>query len=396
MPGPLDGLRVVEFTHLIQGPQCGSLLQTLGAEVVKIEAPLLGDTSRRIPVAPGDTRFPYLHAHNRGKRSVALDIAAPEGLAVAKRLVERSDVLLATLRPGALDRIGLDYDTCAELNPRLVYAIGSTYGPAGELADRPGVDLLAQAMGGVVSKTGTPEQPMPAGSTNADSAAAQLLFGGIMAALYARERTGRGQRIDGSLYGGQIWAQAGELSYQLIGGVEYPRITGGQPNLSKYGLYGVFAASEGHLAIAGVGPDEWSGFVDALEDPRLDDDRFADHLSRAANIEQLRPLVREILATRPRDEWVARFSTANVRHAPVQSYAEVEADPQARVNGYLVEVDHPDWGPMVSIGSPIAFSDTVAEPAVRAPELGEQTEEVLLELGYDWDEIAALREAGSI
>ena len=126
MPGPLDGLRVVEFTHLIQGPQCGALLQTLGAEVVKIEAPLLGDTSRRIPVAPGDTRFPYLHAHNRGKRGVALDIAAPEGLAVAKRLIERSDVLLATLRPGALDRIGLDYDTCAELNPRLVYAIGST------------------------------------------------------------------------------------------------------------------------------------------------------------------------------------------------------------------------------------------------------------------------------
>ena len=315
---------------------------------------------------------------------------------MAKRLIERSDVLLASLRPGALDRMGLDYDTCAELNPRLVYAVGSAYGPKGELADHPGIDILAQAMGGVISKTGTPEQPMPAGNTIADSAAAQLLFGGILAALYARERTGRGQRIDASLFGGQIWSQGGELSYQLIGGREFARITGGQPNLSPLTIYGVFAASDGHLAFSGVPDSEWADFCEALEDPRFLDERFADQLSRVANIEELRPLLREVLATRPRDEWVRRFRAAHVRHAPVQSYAEVEADPQARTNGYLVEVDHPDWGPMVSLGSPIAFSDTPAEPAVRAPQLGEQTEEVLLELGYDWDAIEGLREAGAI
>ena len=396
MSGPLDGVRVVEFTHLIRGPQCGALMQTLGAQVIKIEAPGVGDTSRRIPIGPGDARFPYLHAHNRGKRSVALDVRTPEGFEVAKRLIERADVLIATLRPGALDGIGLGYEICAEWNPRLIYAVGSTYGPDGELADRPGVDLLAQAMGGLVSKTGSPEQPMPAGSTVADSAAAQLLFGGITAALFARERSGRGQRVDGSLYGGQIWSQGGEISYQLIAGVEYPRIAAGQPNLSNWSLHSIFETSDGHLAIPGVGPDQWEGFCDALEDARLRDDRFADVLSRVTHIEELRELVAEILTRRSRDEWVSRLTVADVRHAPVQSYAEVEADPQARINGYLVEVEHPDWGPMVSLGSPLAFSDTPAEPAVRAPELGEQTEEVLLELGYDWDAIEGLREAGAI
>ena len=396
MPGALEGIRVIEFAHHVQGPQCGAMLHDLGAEVIKIESPGGGDHARRLTVDTDDPRAPYYHAQNRGKRSVALDVGRPAGLAVARRLIEGADVLLCTLRPGALDRLGLGYEACAELNPRLVYASGSTYGPRGALADRPGVDLIAQAYGGLAWHTGSPERPTQAGATVADSAGAQMLCVGILAALLARERTGRGQRVDSSLYGAQIWAQSSELSYQLIGGREYERIEGGQPNLSRRGLYGVYPTSDGAIALTGVQDPQWRAFREALGDAELEDPRFATMESRAEHVTALRATVGRALAGRSTEEWLQRLEGTEVRYTPVNSYAAIERDEQARVNGYLVETEHPEWGRMVNIGSPLELSDTPTQPSVRAPSLGEHTVEVLREAGYDDAAIEELRAAGAI
>lgn len=397
MAGPLDGIRAVEFGHLVQGPLCGQMLCDMGAEIVKVESPLQPDRARALHVAPDDDRMPYFHAANRGKRCISLDIGTPRGLAIALRLVARADALLANLRPGALDGLGLGYEACAALNPALVYAEATAFGPEGPQSDRAGVDLLAQAAGGLISKTGGPDQPTPAGATIADSMASQVMCSGILAALLERARSGRGQRVQTSLYGSQIWAQAAELSYQLLGDREYPRLAGGQPNLTNWSLYGVYRTADGHLALAGVPAELWDGFVDAIERPDLAaDPRFVTYDDRREHVEELRAVVVPIFASRPSAEWDRRLRAAGQRYHIVRSYAEVQADEQARVNGYLVDTDHPDFGPLRNVGTPIRMERTPLTPAVRAPQHGEHTELVLEELGIGWDEIEGLRADGVI
>ncbi len=394
MAGPLDGIRVVEFAHLVLGPQCAAMLHDLGAEVVKVEGRESGDHARSIPLASDDPRAPYYLANNRGKRGVALDLATAGGLEVARRLIERADVMVAALRPGAMAKLGLGYEDCTTLNPRLVYAVGSAYGPEGPDAHRGGTDPYGQAVGGLVSATGTPETPTVAGAVIADSMAAQVLCSGILAALYWREQSGRGQRVDASLYGSQIWAQAAEINYQLTGGVQYPRVAGGHPSLSRHGIYGVFATADGYIFGFGAG---WPALVRALGFDEVEtDERFADPRALAANVEAARELVAGALRERTTDAWVRRLDAEGVRYQVVQDYAAVAADPQALANGYLVDKELPDGVRARLIGNPLALSETPVEPAVHAPELGEHTEDVLLELGYGWDAITALRDAGAI
>ena len=397
MSGALDGIRIVEVAHLVQGPQCGALLHDLGADLIKIERPATGDRGRRLQIGPGDARSPYFHANNRGKRSLGLDLGSPEGLGIMWRLVAGADVLLNAIRPGAMDRLGLTYEACREVNPALVYATASTFGPRGPRADEPGVDLIAQAYGGLASRTGSPERPTIAGATIADSAGAQMLACAILAALFSRERTGRGQRVDTSMYGSQIWAQSSELNYQLMAGRDFPRVEGGMPNLSSGGLYGIYATADGAIGLRGVPPERWDAFVDALDDQSIGDDpRFQTAESRQQANTQLREAVRRELALRSTAEWSERLEPTGIRCIPVQTYSEVERDAQAYDNGYLLEVEHPDWGPLVSVGSPIEMSETPTEPAVRAPEVGEHTREVLREVGFTDTEIDALAADGAI
>jgi len=396
MAGPLAGIRVLDFSIVVQGPQCAAMLADLGADVVKIERLNYGDLARVIPISSSDRRSAYFYAHNRGKRSISLDITRSEGIAVALRLIETADVMLSSFRPGVLDRLGLGYEVCTQVNPRLIYATASALGSQGPDAERPGVDLVAQAVGGLISTTGQDgEFPTPVGAVIADSAGGQNLCIGILAALFARTQTGRGQRVDASLLGGQIWAQAAEITYYLMGGIKLGRANRGHAALPH--LYRVFHTADGYIVIAGVTDAEWPDFVRALERPELEQDpRFANAQLRTRYLRELFAILDPLFETRTTADWCARMRAADQRFGPVNDYAAVAAYEQAYANGYLREANHPQWGPIKAVGSPINLSETPAAPADWAPELGQHTEEVLLAAGYTWEELVRLREAGVI
>ena len=393
--GALDGVRVLDLSIFVQGPQAGQMLADLGADVIKIELPGTGDGARSIALSAEDRRSAFFFALNRGKRSVTLDLRTDAGRAALLRLVDTADVLLSNFRPGTLDGWGLSYETLAARNPRLIYASGSAFGPLGPDADREGADISGQAAGGLISATGEDGGfPSPAGAVIADHCAGQNLVTGILAALFARGRTGRGQRVDVSLLGGQIWAQAPEITAYLLTGRVPGRANRGHPLLGS--LWQVFATADGYLVIAGAGGSLWPGFCRALDRPDLaEDPRFQPGAIPQEHRLELLDILTEVFRTRTTDEWCARLRAEGQRYAPVQDYARLAADPQVWANGYLAETEHPQWGRVTVIGAPIRFSDTPAQPAAVPPDLGQHTEEVLLEAGYTWEEITALRESGA-
>ena len=395
MAGPLQGIRVLDFSIVVQGPQCAAMLADLGADVIKIERKDYGDVARLIPIDLADRRSAYYFACNRGKRSVALDITVPAGLEVALKLIETADVMVTGFVPGVMERLGLGYDVCSAVNPRLIYATASALGAEGPDAQRKGVDLVGQAVGGLMRTTGQDgEFPTPAGAVIADSAGGLALAIGIVAALFHRERMGTGQRVDSSLLGGQIWLQAGEMSYYLMAGRNTERANRGHPRIA--GVYRVFETGDGHLVIAGVTEREREGFFRAIDRPDLAaDPRFSSAGGLLAHLSDLVAILEPVFRARTTAEWVERFGRENQRFAPVNDYRAVEAYEQAHANGYLRRVAHPEWGDMTIVGNPVTLSETPADPGATAPELGQHMEEVLLEAGYTWDEISALRERGA-
>ena len=394
--GALDGIRVLDVGLLVQGPQAGLTLSDLGADVIKVELPGMGDQARWIPLADDDPRAPYFEACNRGKRSITLDLRTEGGREAFLRLADTADVMLANFKAGTLDEWGLGYDTLYARNPGIVYAMGSTFGPEGPSADREGADLAGQAAGGLISTTGVDGgPPTPVGATIADHIASMNMTVGILAALMARSTTGRGQRVDVSLLGGQIYAQASEYTSFLLTGEVPGRANHGHPLL--HAAYGILPTADGYIALVGVPPTGRQAFYDAVGLPALaDDPRFQPLLYTLETKKELFAILSEVFPARTTDEWSERLGAAGARFAPVQDYAQAAADPHVIENGYLVEVDVPGGGTKRVVGSPIRMSDTPANPGVLAPELGQNTEELLLEVGYDWDEIAALRDQNAI
>ena len=389
MTGALDGFRVIDAGVLVQAPQAAALLAQFGADVIKVEFRLFGDHSRWLPAQIGDSRSAYFAGNNRGKRSIAIDFNVASGRDVFLRLVEKADVLLTNFSPGRLEAWGLGPDVLAACNPRLVHGLGSAYGALGPDAGLSGADLGGQARGGLVSATGTDgSDPTTVGVTIADHIASQHLAAGVIAALLARERTGRGQRVEVSLLGGQVWAQAAEMTAYLMTGVQ------GRPNYGHplvAGIYGIFPASDGWFAIIGVTPPHKQAFFDAIGRPdlfpRFGPPALLPDDEKAALFAELRATFRQRTVT----EWCKVLDALDLRYARVQGYAEVAADPQVWANDYLVPTDD---GPVV--GTPVRFSGTPASVGGPAPELGQHTEELLLEHGYSWDDIAALRDEGAI
>lgn len=394
--GALEGIRVLDLGLLVQGPQAAQLLRDLGADVVKVELPGLGDQARWIPISLEDRRAPYYVGCNRGKRSLTLDLRRPAGRDVFLRLAEDADVVISNFLPGTMQRWGLGYEALAERNPRLVYGSGSTFGPVGPDAGRKGADLAGQAAGGLIRSTGSGNGDAgPVGVTIADHVASQNLANGILAALLARERTGRGQHVEVSLLGGLIYAQAAEYTYTFLTGRNPGPADGGHPVIPM--IYGVLPTADGQIAIVGVRIEEREHFFDVVGRRDLhEQERFQVPLLGPALRRELFDLLAESFVTRPTAEWERILGDAGLRYAAVRDYLEVARDEGVYANGYLQQVEHPEWGALPMPGCPIRLSATPAQPGTLAPELGQHTEELLLELGLAWEEIERLRADGVI
>ena len=396
MPGPLDGLRVLEAGLLIQGPQAAALLADMGADVVKIELPGIGDHSRHILVAPDDPRSAVYTACNRGKRSISLDLRHARGAEVFKMLAREADVFISNFKPGTLEEWGLGYDDLATVNPGIICAHGSTFGPLGDDAAREGADLAGQSAGGLVSTTGRDsDPPTPVGAFIADHIGSLDMVAGILAALHVKTSTGRGQRIEVSLLGGQIWAQATEYTHYLLTDRIPGRANLGHPLIKA--LYGIFETADGWLGIIGVPPDARDAFFIAIDRPDLAlDERLHGIALAPEDLAWFKDQLAGIFKTRSTDEWAIVLATVGVRYAPVRDYAQVAADPGAWENGYFAEVTDDSGTTHRVVGAPIRMSGTPLRPGAIAPSLGADTEEVLREIGIDDDEFVALREQGTI
>ena len=396
MPGPLDGIRVLEAGLLIQGPQAAALLADMGADVIKIELPGVGDHSRYITVAPDDPRSAVFAACNRGKRGISLDLRQPRGVEIMQELVCTADVFISNFAPGTLERWGLGYDDLAEVNPGIVCAQGSTFGPLGPDAARKGADLAGQSAGGLVSTTGSDDEPpTPVGAFIADHVGSLNMVAGILAALHVRASTGRGQRVEVSLLGGQIWAQATEYTHFLLTDRIPGRANLGHPLIR--GVYGIFETADGWVGVIGVPPDARDAFFVALDRPDLAvDERLQGIALKPDDFAWLKAELARAFKTRPTSAWCEALDAAGVRYAPVRDYADVVADPGVWENGYFAQVPAEDGTTQRVVGTPIRMSATPLAAGGPAPALGEHTDAVLREIGIDDDELAALREQGTI
>ena len=393
--GALSGYRVLDLSILVQGPQAAAMLHDLGAEVTKIELPEVGDLGRWLTVAIDDDRSPYVEANNRGKRSVTLDLRTAGGKRALMRLVEAVDILIHNFVPGTVEEWGIDYDALKKINPSLIYAAGSTFGPEGPNSQREGADMVGQAEGGIVSVTGHDDgHPTIVGAVIGDHFGAQNLITGILAALVHRERTGVGQRIDVSLVGSAIFAQSSEMTYTMLSGKSPGRPNNNHPILR--GLVHRCPTSDGYIYLLGIPEHLWNDFALCLDrEDLVDDPRFATLVPALEDVETLRTIIDDVFPSRTTEEWEQRLRSAGQRYGRVKTYEEVVSDDTNLANGYIVQVEHPSYGSISVVGNPIGMSETPTRVGVVAPELGEHTEEVLLEAGFTWEEIDQMRTDGA-
>jgi CoA:oxalate CoA-transferase len=398
--GPLNDLRVLDASQILAGPFCTMLLADLGAEVIKIEPPHAGDRARDIgPSAGPDPSHgsAYFVSVNRGKKSVALDIRTSEGREILLGLVEMSDIFVENFKPGTMDRLGLDPHVLMERNPRLIHTSISGFGHTGPYAKRPALDIIVQALGGMMSVTGEEGgPPIRPGVSQGDSIAGMFAAVAILSAIHQRERTGRGQRIDMSMLDGQVTLLENAFArYFATGKVPGPMGTR-HPALTPFQA---FATSDGHIAVALLhdDPESWHRFAEIVGKPELArDERFVDGASRTENADTLIPILREAFLRRPSAEWLRSLMDAGIACAPVQSIDEVARDPQVQHRGMLREIPHGD-GTFTVANTPFRFADTHTGPAGPAPLLGEHTEDILSGLlNMARADVERLREVGVI
>jgi formyl-CoA transferase len=391
---PLDGIKVLEVTNFIAGPFCGAQLADLGADVIKVEQPAVGDHSRRSPpVIAGDgAGFMTL---NRGKRSVALDLKSELGRGAFLRLVQSADVLIENMRPGTTRDLGIDDAALRPLNRRLIYCSISGFGQTGPWSQRAGLDLIAQAMSGLMSITGTPGgPPVKCGAPVADLATALYGALSIVAALYERERSGLGQHLDLSLYESALSLGVWESAlYFSTGEVAGPL---GSAHRSS-APYQAFRCADGHITFGATTPANWRGACRALGLEKLiDDPLFANPTARKQNERELAELIEAVTATRPREHWQALMDEAGVPCGPILKYDEALAAEHTHARGMVGEVDHPRAGRSRVVASPIHMARTPPRRPHPAPLLGQHGRAVLAEAGLGPDEIDALLAGGAL
>jgi crotonobetainyl-CoA:carnitine CoA-transferase CaiB-like acyl-CoA transferase len=399
MAMPLEGFRVIDWTIWQQGPVCSAMLGDLGADVIKIEERVGGDPGRGMAKMSGidmaDKPNFYFEANNRNKRGITVDLKKPEGREIVYRLVETADVFVQNFRQGVAERLGLGYADLKPRNPRLIYATATGYGPRGPESGDPSFDQLGLARSGIMLAAGEPDMPpLAIAGGIADQMGAIMLAYGVLAALLARERFGVGQAIDGSHLGSMMALQGLSVSARLMWGFAIPRMP------RKYQanpLWNHYQCQDGRWICLGMlQPDRyWSDFSRAIGRPELaSDERFVDLRVRAANAGAAIEILDAVFATRPLAEWMQILRAGgDFIFCQVNAVDDLPDDPQVKANDYVVDFDHPRFGPTQVIGLPVQLSETPGAIRRPAPEFGEHTEEILTELlGYSWEQVAALKD----
>ncbi|HUG76357.1 MAG TPA: CaiB/BaiF CoA-transferase family protein [Burkholderiales bacterium] len=407
MAGPLEGIRVLDLSRVLAGPWAGQNLADLGAEVIKIERPKVGDDSRAfgppwVKDSQGrDTRdSAYFTSANRGKKSISVNLQKPDGQELVRGLAEKSDVLLENYKVGDLARYGLGYEDLRKINPRLIYCSVTGFGQTGPYRERPGYDFMIQGMGGMMSVTGEPDGAPGGGPQRAGVPIADIITGmyasiAVCAALAHRAQSGAGQHLDLALLDSQIALLAYQNTNYFATGKAPGRIGNLHPNIVPYQP---FRAADGEVIIACGNDNLYRKFCEAAGCVELaDDPRFASNGKRVENRAELTRLLGEIFRKRTKKEWVELLDAAGVPNGPINDIAQVFAEPQVQARGVKIELDHPVAGPLPMVASPMRFSGTPLEFKTPPPLLGEHTDEVLQNLlAKSPAEIARLRADGTI
>jgi len=403
MAGPLSHIRVLDLSRVLAGPWAGQNLADLGAEVIKVERPKVGDDSRAFgppwvkDKAGKDTKdSAYFTSANRGKKSITVNISSAAGQAIVRELARASDVLIENYKYGDLARYGLGYDGLKAINPRLIYCSVTGFGQTGPYRERPGYDFMIQGMGGMMSVTGEHGgEPMRAGVPVADIITGMYASIAICAALAHRAESGKGQHLDLALLDSQIALLAYQNTNYFATGTPPKRIGNLHPNIVPYQP---FHTADGEVIIACGNDNLYRKFCEAAGCPQLAGDaRFATNGKRVENRAELTRLLQEIFSRRSTHEWLELLEAAGVPNGPINNVAQVFEEPQVRARGVRVELDHPVAGKLPTVASPMRFSGTPLEHKLAPPLLGEHTEEILRErLGRSAAQIAALRAEGVI
>jgi CoA:oxalate CoA-transferase len=393
--GPLDGIRILDLTRILSGPFSTMLMADLGADVIKVEQPVTGDPARgngpfikRVDgkITPDDAQADdnfstYFMSINRGKRSIAIDLAKPDGKELLLRLAEHADALIENFRPGTMAKLGLDYEALNARNPRLVAASISGFGQTGPYASRPALDVIVQGMGGMLSITGEPGRgPVRPGASIGDITAALFATVAIQSALLERERSGLGQYIDVSMLDCQVAIMENAFARYFSLGQIPQRIGTRHPSSTPFQA---FETSDGHVVIAIMGgsTEQWPLFCAAIDHPELmDDERYNSGWARTQRYDELIPIIEDAMRQRTTAEWVETLSEMGIPVGPVQDIAQVANDPQIAHREMFVELDHPALGPTKFTGNPIKLSRTPGGSSRVPPQLGEHSAGILTEL----------------
>ncbi len=395
MAGPLEGIKVLELSRTLAGPFCSMQLADMGAEVLKVENPELGDETRSYipPEIKGEST--YFMSLNKNKKAITLNLKTEEGQRIVKKLVAESDVLVENFRNGTMEKFGLGYDVLKEINPRLVYCAVSGFGRSGPMKDEPAYDLLMQGFGGLMSVTGEAGQPpVKVGFSIVDLATGLYAALGVTLALFSRETTGKGQYVESSLLD-TVVSLSNYLGQGVLANGQAPgRHGSAHPTLVPYQA---FETKDGYAIIAVPNDGLWRKMCDALGLTELKDHpKYAVNVNRVANREELVGILTEYTKQRESSEIIERLKQAGVPSGPINDLTQLLAHPQVQAREMIQEVEHPTIGMLKMLGIPIKLSDTPGSVRKAPPLLGENTEEVLKQLGYSEEDLIKLKEQGVI
>jgi crotonobetainyl-CoA:carnitine CoA-transferase CaiB-like acyl-CoA transferase len=393
--GPLEGLKVLDLTHVMAGPTCTLMLADMGADVIKVEKQPDGDDTRRmIPPTVGDQAASFLMM-NRNKRGIALNLKTPTGATILRRLAHEADVLVENFGPGVMERLGFNYDALKTQNPGLIYCSLSGFGRTGPYSHRRGFDLVAQAMSGIMSFTGEAGGgPAKCGPPLSDITAGILAAMGILAAYAHRLKTGEGQWVETSLFEAALVQTYWQSAIALATG-EAPRAMGSAHPLNA--PYQSFEAQDGWIVVGGANQRNWLRTLEAIGAPELaDDPRFRDNAGRMAHLSELEEEFAKRLRTKPAAHWLRLLEEKGVPCGPVNDMLQALSDPQTLAREMVVDVEHTTLGPVKTLGLPVKFSATPGKVRTGAPLYGQHTREILAEYGFSPEEIDTFIEEGAV